>query len=318
MLCIGKAGQDVFLQGDVFTPLCKEGVCFAHIELGQKFYVDDAIVATGNNALNASVTFARQGLETHFIGVVGDDPAGHMVINALDAEHIDTTALSIDKTAKTSFSTVLLAPNGERTILDYPGTAHLDEKSFDFKHLNKDWLYVSSVGSMKLLRKIMKTARDNEMNIAFNPSSFELKHIQECADLLEYITIFSVNKEEAKLFVEGETTKQLATALMESVQYVLVSDGPNGAVAGNGIELIESGMYENVPVIDRTGAGDAFTSGFVSQIAQGVSLADAIVFASANSTSVVGQIGANTAALKGKPKLHDMPLKIEKLTALVK
>ncbi len=67
-------------------------------------------------------------------------------------------------------------------------------------------------------------------------------------------------------------------------------------------------MYEDVKVIDRTGAGDAFGSGFLAMWAQGKSLKDSIIYASANSTSVVTKIGAKTAILKRGVRLHDMPI----------
>jgi ribokinase len=314
MVCIGKAGQDVFLQGEVFKPFKDEGVFYEHIKLGEKFYVDSATYAVGGNAANASITFARQGLEVSFICKVGDDPAGHTILNALDKEHINTRSVVIDKDEKSSFSTILLAPGGERTILDYPGTALLKQGDIDFDDLNEDWLYVSSVGSMKLLKKIMKTAFENEMKIAFNPASYELKHLQECADLLQYVELFAVNKEEAQKFVDGKTLKSLAKQLAESVKYVLVSDGPRGSVATDGLKVVTAGMYEDVPVIDRTGAGDAFTSGFVSQIALGKQIEEAITFASANSTSVVGKIGASAGVLRGHSKIHNMPLTTETIS----
>jgi ribokinase len=67
-------------------------------------------------------------------------------------------------------------------------------------------------------------------------------------------------------------------------------------------------MYEDVPVIDRTGAGDAFASGFLSQWAKGKSLKESIIFASANSTSVVTKIGAKAGILHAGSKLHEMPI----------
>ena len=81
----------------------------------------------------------------------------------------------------------------------------------------------------------------------------------------------------------------------------------------DGKTIIRAGMYEDVPVIDRTGAGDAFGSGFLSQWAQGKSLAESIVFASANSTSVVGRIGAKPGILHEHTELHDMPLEEKEL-----
>lgn len=73
-------------------------------------------------------------------------------------------------------------------------------------------------------------------------------------------------------------------------------------------------MYEDVKVIDRTGAGDAFGSGFLSQWVQGKSLREAIVFASANSTSVVTMIGAKKGILPLHSRLHDMPLHEQRLS----
>ena len=313
MVCIGKSGQDIFLEGAVFKPLKDEGVFYEHIKLGEKFYVDEATFSTGGNAPNAAVTFARQHFDVSLISVVGDDPAGQSIVKALDGEHVNTSHIVIDKELRTSFSTILLAPTGERTILDYPGTSALKSEHIDFTLLDCDWLYVSSVGSMPLLKKIMKQAHENSVSIAFNPASFELNHLQECADLLQYVTLFAVNKEEASLFVTGKTTKELAKKLAESVKNDLDSDGAKGAVASDGLELVSAGMYEDVPVKDRTGAGDAFTSGFVARIAQGKPLEEAIVFASANSTSVVSQIGAKAGILRGSPSLHAMPLHIESI-----
>ncbi len=67
-------------------------------------------------------------------------------------------------------------------------------------------------------------------------------------------------------------------------------------------------MYEDIPVVDRTGAGDAFVSGFTAMIAEEKTLEEALVFASANSTSVVSKIGAKAGILSIDAKLHDMPL----------
>lgn len=313
MVCIGKADQDVFLQGEVFKPHREKGGLYENIKLGEKFYVENATYSIGGNAANAAITFARQGFETKYIWVFGDDPAGHTLLKALDSEHVDTSAVQLHDDLSTSFSTILLAPTGERTILNYPGTAQLRAADFELESLHCDWLYISSVGSMTLLKKIMHFAHSNNIKIAFNPSSFELKYVQECADLLRYVTLFAVNKEEAQLFVKGATIKALAKTLSESVSYVLVSDGPRGAVATDGIHMVSAGMYEDVPVLDRTGAGDAFTSGFVSQIALGKSLEEAITFASANSTSVVTKIGANEGILHAHAKIHSMPLKISRV-----
>jgi len=315
MVCIGSAAQDVFLMGEIFTPKCESGVCYEHLKLGDKLSVEKMVFATGGNAMNASVTFARQGLDTSFVSVLGADPAAQTILDELDKESIHTKHVSISKDFTTAYSVVLLAPNGERTILNYKGDTLGNHRHLvDDSAVRGDWLYISSVGSMALLKHLVKLAHSKGIKVAFNPASFELLHIDECAELLEFIDLFAVNKEEAMRFVEGKTTKQLVKNLSESVEYVVVSDGPRGAVATDGRTIVSAGMYENVAVIDRTGAGDAFTSGFVSMIARGKSIKDAVVFASANSTSVVAKVGAKSGILHAHTQLHDMPIKVADLS----
>lgn len=314
ILCVGSAAQDVFLMGKVFTPECEEGICYEHLKLGDKLSVDKMVYASGGNAMNAAVTFARQGLETSFVSILGDDPAGHAVLHELDDESISTRHVKVDKKYATSYSVILLAPNGERTILNYHGERLSScPDIISEKTLRGDWLYISSVGSMEMLSKIVKIAKSNGMRVAFSPASYEMKHIQASANILSSLDLLALNKEEASQFVSGDTTEGLAIELSESVPLVLVSDGPRGSVAADGVSTYSAGLYDNVAVIDRTGAGDAFTSGFIAKIASGESIEDALIFASANSTSVVEKVGAKAGILHEKARLHDMKIKIRKI-----
>lgn len=146
------------------------------------------------------------------------------------------------------------------------------------------------------------------MKIFFNPGKGELKQPAKLKGLLDDVDILSVNRDEAAEIVEGSDSEELARHLLHYVSAAIVSDGPNGVVATDGKTVVRAGMYEDVKVIDRTGAGDAFGSGFLSQWALGKSLKDCVVFASANSTSVVTKIGAKAGILHHGTKLHEMPL----------
>lgn len=194
--------------------------------------------------------------------------------------------------------------------MTYRGAStHYDARYFDLKESAADWLYVSSMaGSMEALDKIFTQARKLKMKIMFNPGKGELRQSAKLKSLLEDVDVLLVNREEMQTIVEGEELEELAQHGLNYVPVVIVSDGPNGVVATDGKTLVRAGMYEDVEVIDRTGAGDAFGSGFLSQWVAGKSLKDSIIFASANSTSVVTKIGAKTAILPKGAKLHDMPL----------
>lgn len=312
LLAIGAAVQDVFLSNsDEFTPVVENPhESFMKLELGAKADVNNITFSTGGGATNAAVTFARQGLHSQFMGTIGHDPAGLAVLNDLDQEGVDTTHVSYSNKYNTGYSVLLLAPSGERTILTYRGAStHYDASNFDLRDCKADWLYVSSMaGSMDALDKIFTQAHELGIKIMFNPGKGELSQPKKLKSLLEDVDVLSVNREEMQTIVEGQELEELVRHAMHYVPVAIVSDGPNGVVATDGKTIVRAGMYEDVPVIDRTGAGDAFGSGFLSQWAQGKSLKESIIFASANSTSVVTKIGAKVGILTSDAQLHEMPL----------
>lgn len=309
---LGAASQDVFLSGhEIVSSKDDTGALVEAFPLGAKINIENVVFNTGGGATNAAVTFARQHIEASFIGKIGHDLAGHSVISELDSDHVDMSDVIYHPTLGTQYSTVLLANTGERSILIYRGAAHAhtaaDYEDIDFSKY--DWLYVSSfAGAFDALDVIFNAAKEHGVKIAFNPGQGELDQIDKLQPLLEDVDILLVNKEEAALIVEGTTVEELVRHGINYVPVMVVSDGPNGVTATDGKTIVQAGMYEDVPVVDRTGAGDAFGSGFLSQWAQGKSLKDSIIFASANSTSVVGLIGAKTGILQYGSVLHDMPI----------
>jgi len=311
ILSIGKATQDVFLKSDEFDPH-KEGThMYTHLPLGLKMEVEDVTFSTGGNATNVAVTFARQGLEASYMWALGHDPASESILHALDAEGVDTAAVAQDERYQSGYSVILIATNGERTILNHRGYAGGKHPKLDYDAIHAaDWIYPTSLGDggLPLLRHIVDEAEKHNVKVMLNPAGPELAEPDKLKGLLDTVDVLCTNKEEMQMLVAGETLEELALHALHYVPVAIVSDGPNGVVATDGKTIVRAGMYEDVPVIDRTGAGDAFASGFLSQWSQGKSLKESIIFASANSTSVVTKIGAKDGILHRGVKLHEMPI----------
>lgn len=311
IVTIGKATQDVFLKSaSAFKEFEHKGVKYEQLPVGQKLDLDDVVFATGGNVSNAAVTFARQGLHSKYSWCLGTDPSSETILQSLDREGVDTTHVHQDDRFKASYSAVLMLQGGERTILNYKGNMpSAKDTELDLSVIDEgDWIYISSLGDMDLLEIIISRAVEHDVKVMLNPAGAELKHIEKLKSLLEDVYVLAVNKEEAQIIVHGETLEELVRHAQNYCPVVIVSDGPNGVTATDGKTIVSAGMYEDVPVLDRTGAGDAFGSGFLSAYAQGKSLKDSIVFASANSTSVVQFIGAKEGILHKGVELHDMPL----------
>lgn len=300
------------MQSAEFDPHTEGKIAYTHLPLGVKMEVSDVTFATGGNASNVAVTFARQGLHSEYMWTLGFDPASETVLRDLDNEGVSTSRVVREAHYQAGYSSILIATNGERTILNHRGvSADASGKGLDLAAIaDADWIYPSSLatGGIDLLRLVIDTAEKGGTKVMLNPAGPELAQPAKLKSLLESVDVLCINKEEVQLLVEGETLEELVRHILHYVPVALITDGPNGVVASDGKTIVRAGMYEDVKVVDRTGAGDAFASGFLSQWVQGKSLTESIIFASANSTSVVMQIGAKPGILTKDSKLHDMPI----------
>lgn len=313
ILAIGKGTQDVFLKSDEFDPTTQGKHVYTKLPLGIKMEVDEVTFSTGGNATNVAVTLARQGLDSAYLWGLGEDPASESILHTLDTEGVDTSFVIQHPDYQSGYSVIMIATNGERTILNHRGRAfgRSGRHGFDLDAIAKfDWVYPTSLGDggLPMLREIVDAAEKYGAKVMLNPAGPELAEPAKLKAILESVEVLCVNKEEMQQLVHGETLEELALHALQYVPVVIVSDGPNGVVATDGETIVRAGMYEDVPVVDRTGAGDAFASGFLSQWAQGRSLKDSVIFASANSTSVVTKTGAKAGILRKGVKLHEMPI----------
>ena len=312
IITIGKATQDVFVKSSsAYEQQMHKGILYEQLPVGQKLDLDEVVFATGGNVTNAAVAFARQGLHSRYMWCIGTDVASETILRSLDQEGVDTSQVVQKESYRASYSVILMLQGGERTILNYKGTKLASSThDLDFSVIEKgDWLYLSALGDMDLLEKIVSRAAKHGVKVMLNPAGAELSEPKKLRALLSDIEILAVNKEEAQQVVSGESIEELVRHAHHFCPVVIVSDGPNGAIATDGATIVEAGMYEDVPVVDRTGGGDAFGSGFLSQYSQGISLKESMIFASANSTSVVTKIGAKEGILHEGTQLHDMPIK---------
>ncbi|MBQ8157070.1 carbohydrate kinase family protein [Candidatus Saccharibacteria bacterium] len=310
ILSIGAALQDVYLIDHDDFGTNKRGF-LNQLELGTKVDIDEVFFTVGGGATNAATTFARNEHESIFMGCIANDPAGAAIIDALDREGIDTSYTNYIDKVHTGYSVLLLSPTGERTILTCRGaSAKFDSLNpKDLRNIYPDWLYVTTLrGDMDMLDRLFTEANRLKAKIMFNPGNLELQHPRKLFGLLSDVEVLLLNKAEAKQLIDGKNLTELATRLSSYVPTVIITDGNQGAVAASGNTIIRVGVYEDVRVKDSTGAGDAFGSGFLAAFADGQDLQQSLVFASANSTSVVQHIGSKAGIITKHQKLHIMPI----------
>jgi sugar/nucleoside kinase (ribokinase family) len=281
------------------------------IKTGDRVEVEQINLQVGGAATNAAVALARQGLAVGVAITVGQDVAGQAVLDLLDREGIDRSLVQYVHDQHTGYAAVLVTPGGGRTTLVYPGAAdqfrHLDETAIaDFK---PEWAHVSSLaGDYEALRRLFAVCVKRHIKIFFSPGEAELKDPPKLKALLEDVDMLLMSRAEAQQIVAGQTLDELVFHALNLSKGAAITDGATGAVVSDSKTVVRAGIYEDVPVVDHTGAGDAFGAGLLAGLMQGKSLRDAVVLASANASSVVSKVGAKTGILNSRASLHAMPI----------
>jgi len=323
---IGKATRDAFFEGDfplVGWPKAESGRAYA-LPFGEKLEVKKAYFTVGGNAANAAVTFARQGFNVACATKIGNDLSGKEIRRCLDKEGVKTKFIVSDSKFPTSYS-VLLLEKGERTILNYSGAADsFSARDLDMKKIMAKWWYVSLPGrSDKMFSKITEFAEKNGIALAFNPSSHHIKHRRnEILRLMNKLSFMVLNEEEAAILagISFKSKKEIfakLNLLMAGPRgraplgagILAITDGKKGVTVSGGKFTYKAGVFKEKKLVDRTGAGDAFGSGFVAGLlrkglnrknissAKEEDISYAIRLATANATSNVEKLGATEGLL---------------------
>lgn len=270
---------------------------------GDKLPYDDVTVinAVGNSP-NAAVAAHRLGLQSALISSVGHDRSGTDCMEALRIEGVHTDYVKVHEGKKTNYHYVLRY-GPERTIL-------IKHEKFPYVLPDFDmpprYIYLSSIGEHGFEHHFEIAAyvkAHPETKLVFQPGTFQIKvGVEKLKEIYEVTEIFFCNKEEAQLILQTDE-QHFPTLLREfkklGPKLPVITDGPKGAYVIDAEDKTWfMPMYPDpADPVDRTGAGDAFSSTFTAAIALGFSPAEALSWGPINSMSVVQYIGAQKGLL---------------------
>ncbi|MEY2665421.1 MAG: hypothetical protein RLZZ480_526 [Candidatus Parcubacteria bacterium] len=311
---IGDILMDAFieLRMDMSTVLedVDTGRKILQMPFGSKVpYKDVVVVPAVGNSPNASVAAHRLGLEAALVTNIGNDKFGKECLDALRQEGIATDFVKLHEGKKTNYHYVL-RHGPERTILINHETYPYSLPDFP---VPPKYLYFSSVGEhgIEFHHEIARyVAAHPETKLVFQPGTFQIAlGVEALKDVYAVTEIFFCNKEEAQEILK--TTEQHMPTLLRKMRELgpkipVITDGPNGAYTVDADDQCwHMPMYPDpAPPVDRTGAGDSFSSTFTCAIILGKTPAEALAWGPINSMSVVQEIGAQ-AGLLSREKLEE-------------
>ena len=336
IVTIGSITRDNFLESDfnlIPWPRVSSGKAII-FPVGEKMSIRRVYSTIGGNSANASVTLSRQGFRAACFGKIGNDISGREIREKLQSEKVKPL-LGVSKNVPTAYSAILLH-KGERTILGYHGASDtLTIEDVPWRQLKSKWWYLSLAGeSDSLLKPLLQFSKQHGTRVAFNPSGHHIHHRRrDILDSLKYLSFLVLNADEASELVgiSFRKPKEVFKKLDKLTPgIVAVTDGPRGVMVSDGKYLYKAGIYKEKAIVDRTGAGDSFGSGFVAGLmkrsqrskvkGQRFSQEDikyAIRLASANATSVVEHVGATEGILRksdfNASRWEHLPITVNKL-----
>jgi sugar/nucleoside kinase (ribokinase family) len=248
---------------------------------------------------------------------VGDDLAGREILRVMKKFKVNLDLVEVAKKEETGYSIIFLNQDRDRTALVFRGAADFKQiKKIPLHKLNARWLFITTLnGNLVLLRQIFKTARQKKINLAWNPGNAELAYGgQKLKPFLKQARVVFLNLEETRTLLETRVRKieRLFEQLFKLSPATIwcVTGGKQGAWVGYQNKILWAGIIDK-KVVNATGAGDAFGSGFVAglMLYHG-DLTKAFQLAMLNSNSVVTKMGAKHGLLK-KPPTQKMLDKIK-------
>lgn len=306
-LGIGDIVVDAFIKlqdAEVHCNLDNEN-CMLSMRYGDKIpYESVKVVAAVGNAPNASVSAARLGLSSAVMTHVGNDEDGEDCIAALKERGVNTDYVTVEDGRKTNYHYVL-SFNADRTILINHDDYEYDlEKQLD--GLVPKWVYFSSVGenSLPYHHDVAAWVKKHDIKLAFQPGTFQISLGSDILkDVYEASELFFCNVEEAQDILKN-TSRDVKVLLKQmhdlGPKIVCITDGPDGAYAYDSYndEYWFHDIYPDPkPPVERTGAGDSFSSTFTIALGHGKTVAEALSWGPINSMNVVQHIGAQEGLL---------------------
>jgi ribokinase len=297
VITIGSATVDVFMKSSQFhLQHAAEGVLLCQ-EYGGKLDIDHFEMQSGGAGTNTAVGFARLGFHTAAVVEIGQDVLAQVVWDELRREKVVTDFVISEKTEQTAVSVLLVSGDGGRSALTHRGAASmLEARDLPWEALTHTrWVHLSNVGGNKeLLLQLFDHLKPSLVGVSWTPGSKELEMIAAGQIQVSAIVcdILVVNKEEWQVVAEQQSK------ILNQVPYVIITDGRNGG------QLYIKGQYDyqyqiqEVQVVQETGAGDAFATGYVAGHLLGRPPHECCDWGVRNSASVVKHMGAKTGLLR--------------------
>jgi ribokinase len=261
--------------------------------------------SAGGSAANTVVGLARLELKTGFIGKVAADSEGKFLLDDFRKENVDINGITVSDKGRSGAVMGFIDPKGDRALYVDPGV----NDQIDFKDINLDYvsgtefLHLSSfVGEKPFKAQKQLIEQLSSVKISFDPGAiYARKGLEALKPIIRRSYVMFPNGIEVKLLTGQDYREGAKTFIKLGADLVAVKLGKRGCYVTDGKQshLIEA---YNVEVVDTTGAGDAFCSGFLYGLIKRKNLYECGKLGNFVASRCISKMGART----GLPRLEDL------------
>lgn len=269
--------------------------------------------ATGGDAFNQAFNISSMGYRVKMLGKVGTDSIGNFLVSEAERKGIDTTNIVRDPEHQTSVTIVLIGENGQRNFIgckfgtnSFLSKTDINLDAFDgAKIVSLGSLYGSLSFTGAETAPIMEEAHNRGCITVADMMHAERGSLEDASLVIKHLDYFIPSEKEALLLTGKEDVEEAAEALLAAgAKNIVIKLGEKGCYVKNH-EISEYIPAFKTDVVDTTGAGDAFVSGFITGIIDGAGITDCAVRGCAAGSIAVRDVGA-TGAITSKSQVLDV------------
>ena len=253
---------------------------------------------SGGSVANSIVGLSQLGNEVGFIGKVNDDNLGSKYEDGLKKENVKYFYSKKKEELPTGTCLILVTPDSERTMCTFLGTAgKINENDVSTEAIKQSEIiflegYLWDEGEPKnAFDKAINSA--NKVAMSLSDQFCVDRHKPHFLDLVKNkLDITFANEQEIMSLIDAKSFDEVINFSKSLSKIIVLTRGEKGAIAINGDEIVECGIKKDLKIIDLTGAGDLFASGFLHGHVNNMSLKESLDKGTEMSSKVIQQIGA--------------------------
>jgi len=266
----------------------------------------------GGHATNSGRCLAKLGVDVAVMGCIGQDGLGDFAIEELDNHGIDTGGIYRTETTGTAATLVFIDSSGERSFIHaVSADGEIRPEYLDMDLVKSpELLYMAGALAMpgfdgepqaQVMAQAKQAGVTTVLDVVWDATG---KWLDTLAPVLAYTDIFVPSLVEAREISGRETPEDVAQFFLnQGIKIVGLTNAEQGAYVSTTDMEMNVPAYE-IEVVDTTGAGDAFTAGFIYGYLQGWDLERSTRFANAMGALATTALGT-TAGIKSYQQVHD-------------